>query len=258
MLKAWLEVDALGAKKAAERRDVVIAIDVLRASSTIITALSNGAREVIPTLTLAQARELAHQRRGSILGGERRGMKPRGFDLGNSPREYREEVVCGRTVILTTTSGTKALIKAEGAKAVLTGSLMNGRAAANAGYRIARSKRADISLVASGGRNALSFEDLLCAGQIATHLRNRGVVLDDGCEVVSLAWGEASEDLSRNIWRSGHADYLRSIGLAEDVAFCIRVDTSVVVPEFKSGTILPLRGYGSPQPNTFMIIESHP
>lgn len=191
------------------------------------------------------------------MGGERRGMKPRGFDLGNSPREYREEVVSGRAVILTTTSGTKALIKAEGAKAVLIGSLMNGRAVATAGYSIARSKRAGISLVASGRRGELSFEDLLCAGQIATHLRNNGVVLDDGCEIVALAWDEASEDVSRNIWRSHHADYLRSKGFAEDVVFCSRVDTSAVVPEFKNGRILPLRVYGSPQPNTFKITENH-
>ncbi|MFH0849189.1 MAG: 2-phosphosulfolactate phosphatase [archaeon] len=239
-MRATLEVTAHGAARAAKRRDVIIVIDVLRASSTIVTALSNGAREVIPAPTLDRAREIAQSRTGSILGGEREGIKPKGFHSGNSPREYSRDLVRGRTVVLTTTSGTKALERAKGGKAILVGSLLNGRKVANAGYRLAKLNDADISIVASGKSGELSCEDLLCAGQVSHHLLRYGAILDDGCAIVSMAWEVAASDLAERIWSSHHAQYLKSIGFEEDVVFCSQVDVFDIVPVLRAGKLVPL------------------
>lgn len=98
-LNVHLELGFRNSAVAVERRDVVVAIDVLRCSSSTVTALANGAKAVIPSLTLNEARALA-KARGAILAGERKGRRPKGFQLGNSPLEFKEKVVHNRTIVL--------------------------------------------------------------------------------------------------------------------------------------------------------------
>ena len=243
-MQVHLEVTADDAKNAAKRGDVTIIIDVLRASSTIVTALSNGARQVIPTLTLHEARRISRTIPRCILGGERKGLRPKDFTVGNSPPEYERTLVDGRTVVLTTTSGTRALVKARGSKRILVGSFLNGKAVAEAAHSIAESIGADITLVASGKESALSFEDLLCAGQISEHLNSLGASVVDGCAIAALSWKSAQENLWRSIWYSTHAQYLKSIGFERDVEFCIRVDSSDIVPVLRKKALVPLTDLG--------------
>ena len=117
------------------RRDLsdatCVVFDVLRATSTILTALFNGATRVYPVGTTAEAFTLRDTRLpAALLGGERGGVRIEGFDLGNSPREYTPEIVSGRDIITTTTNGTVALRACAGARTVFAGALLNLRALA--------------------------------------------------------------------------------------------------------------------------------
>jgi 2-phosphosulfolactate phosphatase len=151
---------------------IAVVIDVLRASTTIVTALAHGAAGVRPVLTVEAARALAAgfaSVSGSsvLLGGERGGLRIDGFDLGNSPLEYSRARVAGRRIVITTTNGTAALDACTAASEVLIGAIVNRAAVAARALDLARSRgNADIHLVCAGTDGEVTEEDLLTAGAI--------------------------------------------------------------------------------------------
>jgi 2-phosphosulfolactate phosphatase len=155
---------------------IAVVIDVLRASTTIVTALAHGAAGVRPVLTVEAARALAAGfgsiaisgvGAGVLLGGERRGLRIDGFDLGNSPLEYSRARVAGRRIVITTTNGTAALDACTAASEVLIGAIVNRAAVAARARDLARSRGiADIHLVCAGTDGEVTEEDLLTAGAI--------------------------------------------------------------------------------------------
>lgn len=226
-------------RRAAVRRDVIVVIDVLRATSTIITALSNGAKKVVPAQTPEQARNLWRENPGSLLAGERGGERPDGFNLGNSPREFHPEVVKGRTIILTTSSGTKTILAVEKAPHVLLGAFLNVRAVGESARDTARAEGRGIALACSGSKHLFSLEDFLCAGAIASRLHEAGEELSDFAWGAVLAFENLTEPLDQAIWKCLHARELKAQGLAEDVEFCSRVDHYQMVPALTPEGILP-------------------
>ncbi|HEU5322572.1 MAG TPA: 2-phosphosulfolactate phosphatase, partial [Methylomirabilota bacterium] len=150
--------DALAA--GAARAATVLVVDVLRASTTILTALANGCAGVVPVADAEEARRRAAAEPGALVAGERRGEPLAGFDLGNSPLEFTAERVGGRTVIFTTSNGTRALLRARDAPAVGVAALVNVSAAA----AWARAEGRDVLVLCAGERGARSLEDLVCAG----------------------------------------------------------------------------------------------
>ncbi len=235
-----LEFVAKDAVKAVQRGDIVIIIDVLRCSSTIVTALANGTKGIIPVETLKEA--WAH-RRGYpefLLAGERKGLKPKGFDLGNSPLEFSPETVKEKNIILTTTSGTKAICSARKGKKVLIGAFLNAKAVAEAALKIAEKEKAGISIALSGKMGRFSIEDFLCAGAIISSLPTEKVELSDAALSALLAFQQARKSLSIIVQRGSHARYLESIGFKEDVLFCSRMNVFRVVPVLEGETIVPL------------------
>jgi len=203
---------------AAERADIVVTIDVLRCSSSIVTALANGANAVMPVVSLREARSLARAH-DAILAGERKGIKPAGFDLGNSPLEFKKATVQGRTIVLTTTSGTKAIVLGKKARNLLVGSLLNLNATAKLASRLARSSKSGISLITAGTSGKFSLEDFLCAGALSDLLAQEGGRLDDGCIASAYAYRGVRSDLCSAIGEGLHAEYLKSIDLVDDVMF---------------------------------------
>jgi len=149
---------------------IAVVIDVLRASTTIITALAHGAAGVRPVLTIEQARELAAPNEAGtamLLGGERGGLRIDGFDLGNSPLEYAPARIAGRRIVITTTNGTAALDACGAAAEVLIGAIVNRTAVAARARELARSQGvAAIHLVCAGTDGQVTEEDLLAAGGI--------------------------------------------------------------------------------------------
>jgi 2-phosphosulfolactate phosphatase len=206
-----------------------LVIDVLRASTTIITALANGAADVLPVETVEDARaRKAALGADTILAGERHSDAPEGFDLGNSPLEFTPERVRGRSIVLTTTNGTRALTAAQGAAAVGVAALVNAGAAA----AWASGQGRDVLLICSGEAGAPSLEDEACAGVLVERLALLvpDAILTPAAESAQTVGRRYGKDLTSLARDAPHARGLAGKGRAADVAFCLTLDSTTVVP----------------------------
>ena len=235
-----LELSAKDAVKAVSRGDMLVVIDVLRCCSTIVMALANGAKEVIPTKTIREAQALHKKHPGFLLAGERKGVKPKGFDLGNSPLEFSSNIVKEKHVVLTTTSGTKAICSSKKARWVLIGAFFNAEAVANTAFKIAEKEKIGISFVLSGMLGRFSLEDFMCAGAIVENLPADKIACSDAVLAASLTFQQSCKQLTRVIQRGSHARYLKDIGHQEDVKFCCQLNAYPVVPIYKAKSIVLL------------------
>lgn len=232
-----LELLARDAVKGVERGDVLIVVDVLRCSSTIVTALANGALGLIPVATLKEALKHREKHPEYVLAGERNGLKPEGFDLGNSPLEFVPEKVAGKRVVVTTTSGTMALTRSKKAEHVLIGAFLNAQAVAEKSLEIAKKESIGISLILSGRKGNFSLEDFLCAGAIISNLGNK-VELSDAAVASLLSFEKACDHLYENVLKGEHARYLVSIGFEGDVEFCCRINHNPsIIPIYKNEVV---------------------
>lgn len=212
----------------------VLVIDVLRASSTIVAALAAGCRALVPVRDAeeARARAAAYAPATALLAGERRGEPLQGFDLGNSPLEFHPERVGGRTVLLTTSNGTRALLAVRGAAAIGVAGFVNLGAAA----RWADAQERDVALVCAGERGAVSLEDQVCAGLLVERLaarQPRPVLTPRAREARRIARPYAG-DVGRLREDSSWARHLRRSGRADDVEACLALDTATVVPRYRA------------------------
>ena len=232
-----IELADKDAYEAVKRRDLIIVVDVLRCSSSIINALANGAHAVIPTETLKEAYKLREQNPRFLLAGERSGRRPEGFDLGNSPLEFVRETVEGKTVIMTTTSGTAALVRCRKAEHVLVGSFLNARAVAQKAQDIAHKKNVNASFVLAGQKGLFSLEDFLCAGAIASKLPAGRCELSDKASAAVFAFERVKGALCEHVMRSRHARHLVKLEFKRDVAFSCKLDHFDIVPVFRHGRV---------------------
>lgn len=217
---------------------LVVIIDVLRASSTIVTALANGCRGFIPILSPDKAKKKAQefQNERVLLGGEREGIKIEGFDLGNSPREYKKEVAKGKTIIFSTTNGVKTLEMVKGAHRIIIGSFLNLQAVCD----YCTNYKGDISIICAGRKGKFSLEDTACAGMMVNSLRD--VFPGDHQEIdanltAQLLYVKFGNNILEILRKSQHGRYLESIGLGEDLKFCSQMDLFHIVPIFRDGII---------------------
>lgn len=204
----------------------VIIIDVLRATSVITTALYHGASTVVPVMEVEDALRLAGE--NVLLGGERKALKIPGFDLSNSPLEYSDSVISGKTVVLSTTNGTKAILCSKGSGRRLIGCMLNGRAVAE--YAAAAGN--DITILCAGTYGRFSLDDFLCGGKIANDVREqRDCESDDLTTAAILAYRTSKGDVLGTVKQAAHYKYLESIGLEEDIHYCFREDRFTNIPE---------------------------
>jgi len=235
--REWTEDDVRGS--------IAIVIDVLRASSTITQALINGAREVVPVSTPAEAGELAVKagRADVVLGGERDGKLIEGFDLGNSPFEYSSDRVSGRTVVFASTNGSPALVRAKSAELVTIGCFNNYSAVTNS----ARETGLDISIICSGRNGKFSLEDFVCAGKIVEGLLTpHNTIANDGAQGSLDLFRYYRSQISDVVKNCYHGKYLSSLGFDADLEHCAKVDIHQVVPTLIEGKIrLPKTNGGS-------------
>src|SRR5690606_11450937 len=209
---------------------MVVVIDVLRASTTITHALAAGAREVIPCLEIDDARQTAQRLEPgqAILGGERKGLPIEGFDLGNSPQDYTPERVGGKTVVFTTTNGTKAMMRCRQAQEVVIGSFANFLAVCRA---ITRSK-SPIHLLCAGTAGRITREDAAVAGAIVFMLTyadrvpfelndQAALVWETGRQILGMAVATENQQLAvdnaqKVLAESQGGRNLKKIGLEQD------------------------------------------
>ena len=248
----------------------VVVIDVLRASTTIIHALAAGAKCVIPCLEVEEAKTLAAKfpRDAIVLGGERAGVKIEGFDLGNSPREYDAKAVGGKTVLFTTTNGTKAMNACKLAKRVLIGGFVNMHA-----VLLATASDSKIHLLCAGTNGQITREDVLCAGWYVAACRAAAFhfgwpeVNDEGAIArKTAAWSNAgplywdlvqevagntprstgseldrrqirdSDNLLSRLMQSRGGRNLLELDLAQDIADAAQLNRFAILPELDLGS----------------------
>ena len=209
---------------------ISVVIDALRATTTIITALENGAKEIIPVGTVEFAIKVSGGMFGwqTLLGGERNTKKIEGFALGNSPLEYSSDVVSGKSIVLYTTNGTKAIAKAKFSSELFICAFLNISALA----KHLAFLNYDLEIICSGGLNNFSMEDSVCAGKLISKIEklNNDLVLSDSARAsraLSKSFGRNILNMMRD---NEHGKLLIENGFEEDLTFCSKLNNSSAIP----------------------------
>jgi 2-phosphosulfolactate phosphatase len=212
----------------------VVVIDVLRATTTIVCALANGARAVVPAASSEDAVRMTAnlERDGFLLAGERRYLPIPGFSLGNSPREMTADMVGGKTVYLTTTNGTPALVAAQGADPILVGAAVNFSAVADRARDVLRD-RGDLTIICAGREQQFALEDAYAAGRFVKVVKKglRKLVLNDSADV-ALGLTQRYKHWLNAFTACEAGRQLEELALAEDVSFCAGADRFDIVPTY--------------------------
>ncbi|MDP4159046.1 MAG: 2-phosphosulfolactate phosphatase [Bacillota bacterium] len=218
---------------------LVIVIDVLRATSTMVTALANGCQAIIPVLTPEEAIERRLSVPGALLGGERHALPIEGFDLGNSPFDYVPERVGGKRVIMTTTNGTRAMRDASVAPLIWMASFLNMQSIVLAILRLFETncRVRGIVVFCAGTDEQFDLPDTLCAGMLIDAL-STNVTLNDLGEAARLLYRDSKKHLADKIRQSVHGQRLVSLGLERDLVYCSTSNILPIIPVFENGEIV--------------------
>ncbi len=216
--------------------DIVVVIDVLRATSAICAAFQNGIKSIIPVATIDEARE--YQKKGYLVGAERKGQIVEGFDFGNSPFSYIKDELKGKEVVLSTTNGTKALSIAADAPTVVVGALNNIDALCD--WLKVQDK--NILCLCSGWQDKFNLEDTICAGAICDQLIQTGDFTsnEDSSIAAKYLYLSAWENSLGYLKSSSHRRRLKNLNLNEDIKYCLTPNKTTVIPILKDGKLVKL------------------
>jgi 2-phosphosulfolactate phosphatase len=214
---------------------VVVIIDVFRATSTIATALYNGAARVIPVDSVDQCIRIGYDT-GGITAGERDGKVIPGLSYGNSPAEYPRSFIENKTLVLTTTNGTRLLHKSlqNGAADVITGSFPNLSAVCD--YLVQQDL--SVFLGCSAWKDRVNIEDALFAGAVIHRIRDHFTIHCDSSMMAENLWLQHRGDLPTFVQKTTHWHRLSAYGLEKDLLYCISSDVANVLPRYKNGELL--------------------
>ncbi len=219
----------------------VVVIDVLRASTSITMALSNGAHDVFVAASVSGASELAVHlaRKDVLLCGERDGKMVEGFNIGNSPSDYTRERVRGRTLIFGTTNGTPALVKASHAREVYVCGFVNIDSVIRTLCQ--DGDTSPIAILCAGNKNRFAMEDAVCGGLLVEGIRSfsgGSFTYNDAAQSAMLISRNVGDDLSYFLTQVDHGRYLVEIGMGDDLAICASLDSIPTVPVMKDGKLV--------------------
>lgn len=215
----------------------VVVIDILRATSVIVTAINNGCRKVIPVVNVEEAKDIAYKDRDLyLLGGERKALKIDGFDFSNSPLEYKADIVKDKIVVMTTTNGTRAIKRSAKAKNIIIGAMLNAKAVAKRLLEINN----DVVIVNSGTYGQFSIDDFICTGYILSLLTESTNVELTDISTTALYIYKQNNDITSFIKYAKHYNVIKELGLFEDLKYCTTKDITNVVPEYRDGEITAL------------------
>ena len=216
---------------------IVVIIDVLRATSTIATALFNGAKSVIPVDSVSRCIELGRQIDG-ITAGERDGKIAEGVKNGNSPFEYSREFIDGKTLVLTTTNGTRLLHMAleKGANEIITGSFSNLSAMCD---HLVETNR-NVILGCAAWKDRVNMEDVLFAGAVISRVRRHFEINCDSSHIAEAMYEKGKKDLFGFLRKNNASHYhrLMKFGLEKDIRYCLTADEANVLPIYSEGTLI--------------------
>ena len=234
-MKIDVYFDPVGMNPAEVQGRTVVVLDVLRATTTIAVALDHGAKAVLPAASTEEALRIAQnlERDDVVLAGERKSQRIPGFTLGNSPLEFTAEAVRGKTVVLTTTNGTPALISAQGAREVIAGAAVNFAAVVDR-CRATLAQHGELVILCAGRERQFALEDAFAAGRLAKVLLPEGglrsVEVNDGALAALELARHYGERWLRAFRASSHGRELAALGFREDVKACALENTHPILP----------------------------
>jgi len=216
--------------------EIVVVIDVLRATSAICAAFDNGIKSIIPVATVEEA--LEYKNKGYLAGAERKGQIVEGFDFGNSPYSYMNEEFRGKEVVLSTTNGTKALDIAKDAETVVVGSLIN----LDALCKWLEVQNKNILCLCSGWQDKFNLEDTICAGAICEYLLDTGNFQsdEDSSIAAKYLYKSAKDNYFGYLKSSSHRRRLKNLNLNEDIKYCLTPNQTDVIPILRNGKLVKI------------------
>ena len=209
----------------------VVVVDILRATSCMTTAFAHGIKSITPFAKLEDCMAMKEQQ--YVTAGERDGKKVEGFDLGNSPFEYMDEKLKGAKIAFTTTNGTQAIAKSEGAKEIIIGSFLNLSAVTD----YLRRGDNNVLVVCAGWKGKVNLEDTIFAGAVVEMLKDQ---IHSDCDAPLAAqhlYTLAMDDLEGFLKNSSHVMRLAKLNIHKDIRFCLTPDQYNVVPMLKNGAL---------------------
>ena len=209
-----------------EEFDIIVVIDVLRATSAICTAFHHGIKELIPVSTIEEAKK--YQEQGFLVGAERQGKIVEGFDFGNSPYYYMNPELEGKTIVLSTTNGTKSINIAKDAGNVVIGALSN----LDVLKTWLSEQNKNVLCLCSGWQNKFNLEDTICAGAILDHMLATGKFRseEDASIAAKYLFLSAKDNILGYLKASSHRRRLKNLNLNEDIKYCLTPNTAPVIP----------------------------
>jgi 2-phosphosulfolactate phosphatase len=216
--------------------EIVVVIDVLRATSAICAAIDNGIKSIIPVPTVEEAWD--YKLKGYLAGAERKGQIVEGFDFGNSPFSYMREDFKDKEVVLTTTNGTKSLDVAKNAEVVVVGSFLNLDYLSK--WLAAQDK--NVLCLCSGWQDKFNLEDTICAGAISDYLISTGnyTSIEDSSIAAKYLFLSAKDNYLGYLKSSSHRRRLKNLNLNEDIKYCLTPNQTEVIPILKDGKLVKL------------------
>lgn len=210
---------------------IVVVIDILRATSCMVTALAHGVEAIIPVATLEECKALGEK--GYLTAAERDGKKAAGFDLGNSPFSYMDNNLKGKTIAVTTTNGTQAIVQSSDAFQIVVGAFLNITALAH--YLKAGEK--PVVAVCAGWKGQVNAEDTIFAGALMQALSSRFTPEGDGALLAEAVVKQAGSDHFAYLTKASHFKRLANLGIEKDIHFCLEPDRYQVVPVMRQGRL---------------------
>ena len=223
-----------------ENKNVVV-IDIVRATTTMCGAMENGANSIWPVDTVQKA---AHAGSSFLTAGERNGEKVEGFDLGNSPQEFTEEVVKGRDIVMTTTNGTRAIALSEGAKNIYISSYRN----VSAMIKELMEQPEDVVLFCSGWKDQVNLEDALFAGEVINGLQRSAVSgqptaadlgphFNDSSILAHQLFLQVNGNEGEFLQQASHVQRFKNLHIESDLEVCLKRDTGDFILKVENGII---------------------
>lgn len=209
----------------------VVVVDILRATSSMVTAFAHGIEGIYPVAKLEDCR--AMKSKGYLIAGERDGEKVSDFDLGNSPFEYKAENLKGQQIAFTTTNGTQAIAKSIGAKEIIIGAFLNLSAVAD---HLIKSNNS-ILIVCAGWKGKVNLEDTVFAGALVEKLKNNFTLACDAPLAAQHLYNAAKADMVNFLSESSHVKRLNKLNIHEDMEFCLTIDKYSIVPILDAGIL---------------------
>jgi 2-phosphosulfolactate phosphatase len=216
---------------------IVVVIDILRATSSIVYGIDNGAEAIIPVSQVEDC--LTYADRGYLLAAERNGEVVEGYNFGNSPFSYTAEKVAGKTVVLTTTNGTKALHLARKASKVVIGSFLNLQALCD----WLKTEDKDVLLLCAGWKDQFNLEDTIFAGAVVQELRPVFTEFDDAGVAAEDLYVMAKDNLRAFVGKSAHSHRMIALNIEEDIKFCLQLNICQAIPVLEGDNLVALKAF---------------